>query len=74
MNNLRQFCAALILTLALAASTFAGNIECPGIVGSSSPSAEAVAGDMPNGVASTQPEGTATDMFLSLLQSLLALF
>ena len=67
MNNLRQFCAALILTLALTASTFAGNIECPGIVGSSSPSAEAVAGDMPNGIESTDAVTEVLLFILSLI-------
>ncbi len=32
MNKLRLFCAGLLLTLALTASTFAGQIECPGVV------------------------------------------
>jgi hypothetical protein len=30
MKNLRRTCAATILTLALTASTFAGQIDCPG--------------------------------------------
>lgn len=32
MNKLRLFCAGLILTLALIVPTFAGQIECPGVV------------------------------------------
>jgi hypothetical protein len=30
MRNLRQICAAAVLTLALALSVFAGQIQCPG--------------------------------------------
>jgi hypothetical protein len=30
MKNLRRTCAATILTLALTASAFAGQIDCPG--------------------------------------------
>jgi hypothetical protein len=33
MKHLAQLCAASVLTLALAFSTFAGDAECPGIVG-----------------------------------------
>lgn len=67
MNNLRQFCAALILTLTLTASTFAGNIECPGIVGSPSASEATIAGEMPNGVESTD---AVTELVTSLLNLL----
>ncbi len=31
MKNLRRLCAGLILTLALAAPTLAGQMDCPGI-------------------------------------------
>jgi hypothetical protein len=66
MNKLRKFCAALILTLALTASTFAGNIECGGIV-STPPSTEAVAGDMQNGVESTDAVTEVLLFILSLI-------
>jgi hypothetical protein len=32
MKPLTQLCAAAVLTLALAFSTFAGHAECPGVV------------------------------------------
>ena len=64
MNNLRQFCAALILTLALAVSTFAGQIECPGVTGSPSASEATVAGDIPNNVESAD---VVTDFLLYIL-------
>ena len=64
MNNLRQFCAALILTLALTATTFAGQIECPGVVGSPTTSMEAVAGEIPNNVESTD---VVTEFLLYIL-------
>jgi hypothetical protein len=67
MNNLRQFCAAFILTLAVAASTFAGQIECPGVAGSPSASEATVAGDIPNGVESTD---AGTELVTSLLNLL----
>lgn len=31
MNTLRQTCAAMVLTLALAVSVLAGEIHCPGV-------------------------------------------
>jgi hypothetical protein len=31
MKNLRQLCAALILTLALTVSALAGQMDCPGV-------------------------------------------
>jgi hypothetical protein len=33
MKTLRHTCAAIILTLALAVSVLAGEIDCPGVVG-----------------------------------------
>ena len=66
MNNLRQFCAVLILTLALTVSTFAGQIECGGFTATPS-STEAVAGEMPNGVESTD---ALTEFVISLLNML----
>lgn len=70
MNNLRRFCAGLILMIALTVPTFAGNIECPGVV-ESPPPATAAAGDMPNGVESTD---TLTELVISLLTTILPLF
>lgn len=73
-----------VLVMALALSVSAGEMQ-NGVV-STPPSPPAIAGDMQNGVASagdiqngvvsTSPpaESTATEVFLTLLQSLLALF
>jgi hypothetical protein len=79
MRTLR-LCAALVLTLALSLSTFAGDMST-GITAPPPPSTSqaaatgeittSVAGDMSTGVTATDP---ATDVFLSLLQSLLSLF
>ena len=65
---------ASVLVMLLACSVYAG--EMPNGVTSTPPQSPAIAGEMPNGVASTSPlaESTATEVFLSLLQSLLALF
>jgi hypothetical protein len=35
MKALRQLCAGLILTFALSASAFAGQVNCPGVTASS---------------------------------------
>jgi hypothetical protein len=70
MNKLRNFCAGLILTLALTVPTFAGNIECPGVVDPPPPPAESVTGEIPNGVESTDP---VTEFLLSVLGSILPL-
>ena len=74
MNKLRLFCAGLILTLALTVSTFAGHIECGGVVGDPPPppTEEAtVAGDMPYGLQSTDP---VTEALISFLTTVLPLF
>lgn len=62
MSRVRRVCATILLTLVLAASP-------------------ALAGDMPFGITSSQPPAPqatsldpATEIMLSLLQSLLALF
>jgi cyclic lactone autoinducer peptide len=73
MKNLRKFCAGLILTLALSVATFAGHIECGGVVDQPPPPAEAsIAGDMQNGVESTDtvtgemPNGVTDTLWLIL--------
>ena len=72
MNNLRQFCAGLILMIALTVPTFAGNIECPGFVEPPQATAteETVTGDIQNGVTSTDP---VTELVVSLLTNLLTI-
>jgi hypothetical protein len=73
-----------MLVILLACSVFAGEMPNgvvstppppPAIVGEM-PNGVASAGDMQNGVVSTSPpaESTATDVLLTLLQSILALF
>ena len=47
MKRLQQLCAGLILTFALSASAFAGQVDCPGIT-DSQPQA---AGEIQNGIA-----------------------
>lgn len=63
MNNLRQLCAGLILTLALTSTAFAGQIECPGIT---QPPPEEV-------MSETQSEAdiTITEALLTLIEIVL---
>jgi hypothetical protein len=78
MKTLRRLCALLVLTLALSFSAFAGQIDT-GFTPPPPPSqatvtgeiSTGVTGDMTTGVTATDP---ASDIFLSLLQSLLSLF
>jgi hypothetical protein len=67
MNNLRKFCAGLILTLALTVPTFAGHIECGGVVDQPPPE-ETATGEIPNGVEPTDP---VTELVVSLLTTIL---
>lgn len=78
MNHLRQLCAAVVLTFALVLPAFAGDIQ----IGKDAPpppstttqghiSIPLTEGHIEIGVASTDP---ATEVTLSLLQSLLSLF
>ena len=73
MRRVQQLCAACVLTLAIALSAFAGNMEA-GIVAPPTPQ-----GNMSTTVASNMETGdidtaTAMEVALSLLQSLLSLF
>lgn len=63
MKNFRKFFAATVLTLALAFSTFAGEIGFPGVTATGDMSAP--------GITALDP---VTEAALSLLQSLLSLF
>jgi len=80
MRNLKNLCAVCVLSLVLALPAIAG--EMPGGVTAVPPSPTqqasaqgemptGVAGEMPGGITATDP---ATEVLLSLLQSLLALF
>lgn len=72
MRPLRQLCAALVLTLALALSAFAGDMTT-GVTSTPPPPESQVitTGDMTTGVTVTDPE---IEVILGLLQSLLSLF
>lgn len=86
MKPLRQLCAVFVLALALSLSSFAGEIQT-GVTTPPPPSqmmstgdistgvtgeiSTGITGDITTGVTATDP---ATDIFLSLLQSLLSLF
>jgi hypothetical protein len=78
MKTLRRLCAVFVLTLTLALSAFAGQIET-GIAPPSPPPDAAATGQIETGVTgeiSTSIIATdpATEVVLSLLQSLLSLF
>src|SRR5437588_6584475 len=79
MKNLRQFCAAVILTLALALSTLAGEMDFPGdvpppppppsmMMDTSAPSVTSTSGTTTSDVTAVDP---VTEAALSLLQSVL---
>ena len=72
MKTLRQLCAALVLTLALTLSAFAGDMPT-GITAEPPPPESQVTttGDMSTGVTATD---SVTAVALSLLQSLPPLF
>jgi hypothetical protein len=82
MKTLRRLCAVLVLTLVLALSAVAGDIQTGFTNQPPPPPPESqamttgqistgVTGDIQTGVTATDP---ATDVFVSLLQSLLSLF
>jgi len=83
MKTLRQFCVAVVFTLALAIPAFAGVME----IGSptpppSQPQTAAVNGEMPIGLTGQEETGSseataadsATEIALNLVQSVLSLF
>ena len=83
MKNFRQFCATLILTLALAFAAFAGEIGFPG--NNTTPPTEQrssiaeeteLLGTTPTGVPTlgTAALDPATEAALTLIRSLLSLF
>jgi hypothetical protein len=84
MKNLRQFCATLILTLALALSSLGGEIGFPGATNTPPPEEQSslteetdlsdatAAGETPtSSMAALDP---ATEAALGLIRSLLSLF
>ena len=83
MKNLRQFCATLILTLALAFTAFAGEIGFPGSTNPPPKQQSSAAGDtqFPGATSTDDPSSTdmtaldpVTEAALGLLRSLLSLF
>ncbi len=83
MKNLRQFCGALVFTLALTIPAFAGDIQT-GITTPPSQPAQAATtkGDIQNTITGQAETGSseatavdsATEIALNLLQSVLSLF
>jgi hypothetical protein len=78
MKTLRRLCAVFVLTLTLALSAFAGQIET-GIAPPSPPPDVAATGQIETGVTGDISTGDtaiepATEIALNLLQSLLSLF
>lgn len=80
MKTLRRLCTAFVLALALALPAFAGDMSTTVVSPPPRSTQQATAqgdmsttatGDMTTGVTATDP---ATDILLSLLQSLLSLF
>lgn len=85
MKNLRQLCVAVVLTLALTISAFAGDIEFPVAppATSSATTATATTGQIETGVASTSmttagsqsaSAPSITETVLNLLRGVLSLF
>jgi hypothetical protein len=83
MKKLQRFCASIVLMLAVALSSPAGDISMPGVTTPPPPRQSSVTSDMSAPVATTEGDtltpGTVeldpvTEAALSLLQSLLSLF
>ena len=83
MKTLRQLCVAVVFTLALSISTFAGEIDITKTSPPpSQPQTATVNGDMQTGLTGQEETGSgevsatdsATETVLNLLQSVLALF
>jgi hypothetical protein len=81
MKPLRQLCAIAVLTVVLASSAFAGNIECGDVPPPPVPPAS-VTGDMATGITATNGTSSTeiafvdpvTEITLNILQSVLSLF
>ena len=83
MKRFQRSCAAVVLTLTLTLSAFAGDMPCPGVTNQPSTQQSSVAGDIgaPGATATGEIPGPGmaaldpvTEAALSLLQSLLSLF
>jgi len=78
MKSLRQLCAVLILTFALSAGAFAGQVNCPGLTQQSAPETLTPAGgDQPhNNIQtsnSTNDGGTTNTVAGNVLANVLSL-
>jgi hypothetical protein len=81
MKRLCHFCATTVLTISVALSAFAGNINC-GAVAPPPEQPASVMGDIPNGATATDETASAeivfidpaTGLALDILRSLLSLF
>ncbi|MBD0371179.1 MAG: hypothetical protein ICV60_10120 [Pyrinomonadaceae bacterium] len=68
MNNLRQLCMALVLTLTLSAVALAeGKVDCPGITQEPPTEEATVAGDIQNGVSTDTDAITQTTLTVVLV-------
>lgn len=67
MNNLRQLCMALVLTLTLSAVALAGKVDCPGITQDPPTEETTAAGDIQNGVSTDTDVLTQTALTLLLV-------
>jgi hypothetical protein len=80
MKTLRQLCVAVVFTLALAISTFAGEIEItktappPPTATSNGDIQTGVTGQIETGSSEATAADSATEAMLNLLQSVLTLF
>jgi hypothetical protein len=77
MKQLRQLCAAGALTLALALSAFAGDIDTPGITAPPPPPSQSVTGEIQTpGVTSSSDiaADSVLEIALDLMQGVLSLF
>ena len=73
MKNLRRLCAGLVLTLALAAPAFAGQVDCPGVTQPPPTEEATVAGEMPNGIDSSDTPGAVIEAVFSVIVTMLSL-
>jgi ABC-type phosphate transport system substrate-binding protein len=82
MKKIQQFCAAVVLTLALVLSAFAGDMSAPGATSPSPPQKSSITGEisMPGATATGEIPGPGVDALdpvteaaLNLFQSLLSL-
>jgi hypothetical protein len=73
MKNLRQFCSAVVFTLVLTFSAFAGDIQAPGVIAQPPPPPQSSSrGEMDGPVALALDP--LTEITLKMLESMLPIF